>query len=76
MSESALLPKFFPDPQAVGGPDRQRETHLMRQHTYLAAMMGVMHDHVGKHGGTAGPSRASPSISAQRKALSASALRA
>jgi len=41
MSESALLPKFFPDPQAISGLGRQWETQLMRQHARLAAMMGI-----------------------------------
>ena len=73
MSESALLPEFFPDPQPVGGLDRQRETQLMRQRAYLAAMVGVMHDHVGQHGGTArpgsGPAVAEELLDAARRAV-------
>ena len=64
MSEPALFPEFFPGPDFVGGLVRQRETELMGQHAYLAAMMGIMHDHVGEHGGAAGP-RSGPAVAAE-----------
>ena len=36
----------------------------MRQHAYLAAMMGFMREHVGKHGGAPGP-RSGPTVAAE-----------
>ena len=62
MSESALLPKLLPYPDPIGGLDG--ETQLMRQHACLAAMMGIVHDHVGEHGGASGPG-SGPTVAAE-----------
>ncbi len=51
----------FSQDHSVARFHRQGETQLMRQHACLAAMMGIVHDHVGKHGGAAGP-RSGPSV--------------
>ena len=51
--ESTLLPEFFPMPNFVGVLDRKAQ--LVRQHAYLAAMMSVVRNHVGKHSGASGP---------------------
>src|SRR5690348_1447891 len=62
--ESTLLPKFLPAPKSVGGFDWQREAQLMRQHAYLAAMVRLMHDHVGKHSGATRPG-SGPTVAAE-----------
>ena len=51
MREPTLPPQFFPIPDSVSGRARQRESELPRQHAHLSAMMHVMRNHVGKHGG-------------------------
>ena len=53
--EAALLPQSFPNPHPVRGLDGQRETELMRQHTGLPAMMGVVRNHECQHGRACGP---------------------
>src|SRR3989442_12794175 len=53
--EPTLPPQFFPIPDSVSGRARQRESELPRQHARLSAMMHVMRDHVGKHGGARRP---------------------
>ena len=53
--EPTLPPQFFPIPDSVSGRARQRESELPRQHAHLSAMMHVMRDHVGKHGGARRP---------------------
>src|SRR5262249_60989789 len=40
----------FPNPDSVGALGGQREAELMRQHTGLPAMMGVVRNHVCQHG--------------------------
>jgi hypothetical protein len=62
--ESTLLPEFFPSPKPVRGLSRQRETQLMGQHAYLAAMVGIVHNHVSEHG-RAGRPCSGPTVAAE-----------
>jgi hypothetical protein len=62
--EAALLPQSFPNPHSVRGLDGKRETELMRQHTDLPAMMGVVDNHECQHGPACGP-WSGPSIPAK-----------
>src|SRR5712692_6153903 len=64
MPEPTLLPQLFPNPDPGGGLDRERESELMRQHAHLSAMMGLMRNHVRKHGGPWRP-RPSPTVTAK-----------
>ncbi len=49
------LPKSFPRPHGGCGFRRQRKAELMREHADLAAMMGIMRNHVCHHCGIGGP---------------------
>ena len=49
------LMKFFPRPHFGRGLRRQREAELMCEHADLAAMMGIMRNHVCDHRGISGP---------------------
>ncbi len=59
--ESALLPELFPAPNSEGGLARQREPQLMSEHAHLAAVVGLVRDHVGEHGCARRP-RFSPAV--------------
>jgi len=50
-----LLPELVPEPDAVGGVVGQPIAELVGEHDDLAAMMGFVREHVGKHGRTGGP---------------------
>src|SRR5258707_2684763 len=45
----ALFPQLFPIPEPGRHLRRQRESELMRQHTYLPAMVGFVRKHVAQH---------------------------
>ena len=59
--EAGLFEEFFPGPHFGGGAGGERKTELMSEHADLAAMMGLMGEHVGEHGSARGPGR-SPAI--------------
>jgi len=60
----ALFPQFFPIPDPVRDLVRQRESELMREHTYLPAMVGFVREHVAQHFQANRP-RPSPAVSAK-----------
>jgi len=78
----ALFPQLFPIPNPVRHLFRQRESELVREHTYLPAMVGFVRKHVAQHFQASRPAMrppppsASASICAQRVALSANPARA
>jgi hypothetical protein len=61
----ALFPQLFPIPHSGRHPDRQWESELMREHTHLPAMVGLVSKHVAQHfqANRPGPS---PAVSAKR----------
>jgi hypothetical protein len=60
----ALSPKLLPIPDPVRRLIRQRESHLMRKHTNLPAMVCFMSKHVAQHLHANRPRR-SPAVSAK-----------
>ena len=60
----AIFPQLFPIPESGRHPDRQRESELMREHAYLAAMVGFVRKHVAQHFHANRP-RLSPAVSAK-----------
>jgi len=60
----ALLPQLFPIPDPVRRLVRQQESELMRQHTHLPAMVGLVRKHVAQHFHANRP-RSSPAVSAK-----------
>src|ERR1035441_7967194 len=46
---STAFPQLLPIPQPGRHPDRQRESHLMRKHTDLSAMVSFVGQHVAQH---------------------------
>src|SRR5437899_10861467 len=63
-SRSALSPHLFPVPHPGSHLARQRESELMREHTHLPAMVGLVRKHVGQHFRSNRPSL-SPAVSAK-----------
>ncbi len=61
----ALFPQLFPIPEPGRHLDGQRESELMREHTYLPAMVGLVRKHVAQHFHANRP-RPSPAVSAKR----------
>ncbi len=61
---TALFPQLFPIPDPVRYLVRQRESELMREHTHLPAVMGLVRKHVAKHFQANRP-RPSPAVSAK-----------
>jgi hypothetical protein len=59
---AALFPQLLPIPEPGRHRNRQRKSELMREHTYLPAMVGFMRHHIAKHFRTnrPGPSPAVP----------------
>ena len=53
--ESVLLPQLVPLPDAAPRLRRKPVAQLMRQHQDLAAVMGLVREHVGEHAGAGGP---------------------
>src|SRR5436190_5454476 len=60
----ALFPQLFPIPDPVRHLVRQRESELMREHTYLPAMVGFVGKHVAQHFHADRPGQ-SPTVSAK-----------
>src|SRR5208337_4727231 len=60
----ALFPQLFPIPDPARHLCRQRESELMREHTYLPAMVGFVREHVAQHFHANRP-RLSPAVSAK-----------
>ena len=60
----AFFPQLFPIPDPVPYLVRQRESELMREHTYLPAMMGFVRKHIAQHF-HANRHRWSPAVSAK-----------
>ncbi len=52
--EAGLFPELLPLPDA-GGFVEEAAAELVGQHQNLAAMMGLVREHVGKHGASGGP---------------------
>src|SRR5258708_38185722 len=57
-----IFPQLFPIPNAGHHLVRKRESELMREHTHLPAMMGLVSKHVAQHFRANRPRR-SPAVS-------------
>ena len=64
LREPALSPQFFPIPHPGCHLSRQAEPELMRKHTHLSTMVGLVRNHVAKHFDSNRPRR-TPAVSAK-----------